>query len=314
MPKLNLNSVPQIKENLPVFGKITDRSSRIDWLDSYLSLYKLPQPSAELSFYCGKVEVSQQAIFSAAWQPSKAEGTAIIVHGYLDNLGLYRHLIEHLIRQNLTVVCFDLPGLGLSDGEQAFIGNFADYTLALQAILDLCQKQFTAPFHGLGQSTGSAILLKHLLDHPAKEDYPFKSLNLLAPLLHPKGWWLNRHILPFIKLFKKSLKRHFGNSSHDSEFLTFIRDKDIFQPKTMPVPWFEAADKWAQQFETCNGNDFPVNIIQGTGDTTLDWKYNLRVFKEKLPNMRLNLINAAYHHMANETKDIRSQIFGAIEL
>ena len=213
MTKLDLNSVSQIKKSLPAFGKITEQSQSIDWLDSYLSLYKLPSSTNELSFHCGALEVNQQSIFAAAWEPTQSQGTAIIVHGYLDNLGLFGHLINYLVAQNLTVVCFDLPGLGLSEGESAFIANFADYTAALEAIIDLCQKQFTAPLHGLGQSTGGAILLKHLIDNESAGDYPFETLNLLAPLLHPKGWWLNRHLLPFVRPFRKSLKRRYGHSS-----------------------------------------------------------------------------------------------------
>jgi alpha-beta hydrolase superfamily lysophospholipase len=314
MSNLDLHSVLKTKKSLPAFGKITDPVAQIAWLDEYLSLYNLPKPCSKLNLYCGKIEVRQQSIFTAAWEPEQSQGTAIIVHGYLDNLGLYGHLISYLIGQNLTVVCFDLPGLGLSDGERAFISEFSDYTLVLEAILALCHNQFTAPFHGLGQSTGGAILLKHLLDHDANDLYPFKTLNLLAPLLHPKGWWLNRHLLPFIAPFKKSLKRRFGLSSHDGEFLAFIRQKDIFQPKTMPLPWFIAADKWARQCEMCQRNGFPVTIIQGTADTTLDWRYNLKVFKNKLPHMSLQLIDDANHHMVNETESLRKKIFDSIAL
>lgn len=314
MTKLGVDSISQIAKSLPAFGKITEQSVTIGWLDSYLSLYQLPVSSGELDFYCGALEIEQTSIFAAAWEPSQSEGTAIIVHGYLDNLGLYGHLIRHLLDQNLTVVCFDLPGLGLSEGERASIDDFSDYTAVLDGVIALCQDQFTGPFHGFGQSTGGAILLKHLLDNEPDGNYPLQTLNLLAPLLHPQGWRLNRHLLPFLKPFRKSLKRRFGISSHDPDFLAFIRQQDLFQPKTMPLPWFVAADRWAHEFETCNGNDFAVNIIQGTGDTTLDWKYNLKLFKQKLPNMSLHIIDGAYHHMANERQDFRSKIFAAIQL
>ena len=68
------------------------------------------------------------------------------------------------------------------------------------------------------------------------------------------------------------------NNSQDAEFSAFIRQRDILQPQVMPLPWFVAADKWARQFEASSGNDFSVNIIQGDGDKTLDWKYNLKMF------------------------------------
>jgi len=315
MIHLDLDSIVELKKNLPEFDPSANPLSTLDpGLQAYLTLYKLPPPSTFLNFYAGTIEINHQSIFAAAWQPSKPTGTAIIVHGYLDHLGLYNHLIERLVSQNLSVVCFDLPGFGLSDGARAFIEDFADYTHVLETLLSLCQKQFSAPFHGLGQSTGGAILLKHLLDSDPKADYPFKSLNLLAPLLHPKGWWFNRYLLHLIKPFRKSLVRRFGHSSQDAEFLAFIRQSDILQPNVMPLPWFVAADKWAREFEGCEGNDFPVNIIQGDADKTLDWKYNMRTFKQKLPNMKLHMINNANHHMANEIQTLRNEIFDAIDL
>ena len=314
MTKLDLHTVAKIKNSLPAFGKITEGFQQIDWLESYLSLYNLPASSNSLSFYCGVIEVNQQSVFSAAWKPLRPKGTAIVLHGYLDNLGLFNHLIKDLLAKGLTVVCFDLPGHGLSEGERASIDDFSDYTSALEAIIKLSKQHFTAPFHGLGQSTGGAILLKYLLDSAPNSNFPFSTLNLLSPLLHPRGWWFIRHFLPLVKLFKKSLRRRFSDNSHDEDFSAFIRQQDVFQPKTMPIPWFVAAEKWARDFESCKGSNFALNVIQGSGDTTLDWKYNLSMFKKKLPNMRLSIIDDACHHMANERQDFRQKIFDAMEL
>lgn len=311
MLEFKSDSVVELKKTLPVFD-IVDHQTLSPLLSSYVNHYSLPSKESKLNFYLGTLEVNQQSIFAAAWEPPASKGTAIIVHGYLDHLGLFSPLINHLLDQGLTVVCFDLPGLGLSDGERASIDDFADYTLVLDHIVKLCQQRFAKPLHSLGQSTGGAILLKHLLDADKNTPYPFVSLNLLAPLLHPKGWWLNRHLLPFVTPFRKALKRRFGESSHDAEFLAFLREKDFLQPKVMPMQWFAAAENWAKEFEACNGSDYPVNIIQGTSDQTLDWKYNLAVFKEKLPQMQLQLIEDAYHHMANEEPKLRKQIFEAM--
>lgn len=313
MVNLDPNSINLLKDGLPAFGEITKESPPNQYIESYLAHYSLPTPNTELGFSYGTITANLQSVFTAAWQPQSHVGTAIIVHGYLDNLGLFSHLIKYLIRQKMAVVCFDLPGLGLSDGERAFINDFSDYTLALDAVLTLCHHRFPGPLHGIGQSTGGAILIKHLINSAPNKAYPFTSLNLLAPLLHPKGWWFNRHLIPFVKPFRRSLKRHFSYSSHDEEFLAFLREKDFFQPKTMPMPWFEAAEKWAREFEACSGSDFPVNIIQGTTDKTLDWQYNLKTFGGKFSNMRVQMIENANHHMANEIEPIRNKIFKAIK-
>lgn len=311
MLEFSSDSIVELRKTLPVFD-IVDDQGVTPLLLSYINHYSLPSKKSELNFYLGTLDVNQQSIFAAAWEPPISKGTAIIVHGYLDHLGLFSPLINYLLDQEFTVVCFDLPGLGLSDGERASIEDFAEYTLVLDHMIKLCQQRFTGPLHSLGQSTGGAILLKHLLDADKNTPYPFASLNLLAPLLHPKGWWLNRHLLPIVTPFRKALKRRFGESSHDAEFLAFLREKDFFQPKEMPMQWFAAAENWAKQFEVCDGSNYPVNIIQGTSDQTLDWKYNLEVFEKKLPNRQLQIIENAYHHMANEEPKLRKQIFEAM--
>jgi len=46
----------------------------------------------------------------------------------------------------------------------------------------------------------------------------------------------------------------------------------------------------------------------------LNWKVNLRVFKEKIPALKVHLIDDANHHLVNEIKPLRDKIFAALEL
>jgi alpha-beta hydrolase superfamily lysophospholipase len=313
MVKLDLLSIDALKSQLTAFSPSVNSKKTCDSLQAYLDFYNLPMSSDHLSLCTGTISVNQQSVFVCAWQPPNPCGTALLVHGYLDHLGLYSHIIKFLLSRNLTVVCFDLPGHGLSAGRPAYIEDFTDYTDVLSSMVDLCKDHYPQPLHGLGQSTGGAILIKHLMDMP-QLNYPFTSLNLFAPLLHPRIWRLNRHLLPLMKPFRKSLKRRFGPSSCDGEFLRFIREQDFFQPETMPLTWFAAMNRWATDFERCASNDFPVNIIQGDADKTLDWKYNVNVFRQKLPNMNLHMIQSANHHMVNESEALRTEIFDCIRL
>ena len=57
-----------------------------------------------------------------------------------------------------------------------------------------------------------------------------------------------------------------------------------------------------------------INVIQGDKDGTLDWRYNIKLLEEKFPQMSLNLVSDAGHHMVNERQDLREQIFAAIKL
>ena len=113
----------------------------------------------------------------------------------MDHIGLFNHLIQHLLERQLNVVCFDLPGHGLSTGRPGYILDYGEYVGVLELVINISREMFSAPLHAVGQSMGGAVLLKHLIRH--KKDYPFASLNLFAPLLFPRGWNINRwlHLL-----------------------------------------------------------------------------------------------------------------------
>lgn len=314
MTALNLSQINQLKQQLSLFEAPVGHAKTSPLLQSYLDFYKLPTASDQLMVSVGTITVGQNSLFAAAWQPPEPVGTALVVHGYMDHLGLYSHLIHFLLAQNLAVVCCDLPGHGLSDGESGYIKDFADYRDVVAEMASICQQKFPAPLHGLGQSMGGAILLKHLINQPPSVDYCFKSLNLFAPLLHPKAWSTSRRIFPLIKPFKKSIKRVFRPSSYDQDFLDFLRYRDPLQPLSIPIAWLVAVEGWVREFEASAGSDFAVNLIQGDADKTLDWEYNLEGFKSKLPNLSLSIINRANHHMVNEIQTLRSEIFAAIKL
>ena len=313
MTTLNLSQINQLKQQLSLFNPTSGQTTKSPLLRHYLDFYHLPTPCKQLSVSVGTVEVDQTSIFAAAWQPPEPVGTALVVHGYLDHLGLYNHLINFLLARNCAVLCCDLPGHGLSGGERGYIKDFANYSAVVEEMVSICQQKLPAPLYGFGQSMGGAILLKHLIDHPPGVNYCFKRLNLFAPLLHPKAWSTKRRLFPLVKPFKKSIKRAFRPSSHDQEFLDFLRYQDPLQPLTIPIPWLVAVDRWVQEFEASAGSDFVVNLIQGHADKTLDWEYNLEAFKNKLPNLNLCMIDRANHHMVNEIEPLRSKIFEAIE-
>jgi len=314
MDLFNLKLANQLKQHLGRFSAEDEPSQLSALSKAYLDFYKLPLPETQWCVSLGTLNINQQSIFCASWRPNNAKATALIVHGYMDHLGLYKHLITFLLSQNIAVVCFDLSGHGLSAGEPGHINDFAEYTDVLETLIETCQQHFPAPLHGLGQSMGGAILLKHLINYSDISVYPFDTLNLFAPLLYPKAWTISRIFLPFIKPFRRSIKRVFRPSSYDLVFLDFLRHKDPLQPLTIPVTWLGAVDNWIKEFETSEGSDFPVNLIQGTADKTLDWQRNTGVFTDKLPNLHLCMIDHANHHLVNEIESLRCEIFNAIKL
>ncbi|MCZ6709064.1 MAG: alpha/beta hydrolase, partial [Gammaproteobacteria bacterium] len=74
-----------------------------------------------LTHQFGMIDTGRHRLAVHLWTPPDSTGTALVIHGYYDHVGLYGHLIRHLIGRRLAVVALDLPGHGLSSGERATI-------------------------------------------------------------------------------------------------------------------------------------------------------------------------------------------------
>ena len=310
---LDKNTLGDLRLVMPLFSDaILKASAPIDELTDYLQFYQLPLATNDLQLIAGTTE--DHATVVMAWRPTKSLGTAIIVHGYMDHTGLYGHLIRDLLSRQLTVLCFDAQGHGLSAGAPCSISHFSDYVDQLNDVVAAAQGHLKGPLHGVGQSMGGAILLKHLINHNTARPYPFATLNLLAPLLQPLNWKRSRRLYYLSRWFTKSIKRVFRDSSWDKEFLDFLRTQDPLQPTRVPTDWVGAMNQWIFEFERSEANDYPINIIQGDHDKTLDWVYNLEQFKQRLPSASVTIIEQGNHHLVNESEPLRTKIFAALKL
>ena len=134
----------------------------------------------------GQLQVGGYQIALQAWWPEQPRATLVLLHGYYDHSGLYRHVIEWALGMGFAVLSFDLPGHGLSSGMRASIGDFAEYQTVLQGVLaEAAALQLPQPWHLCGQSTGGAILIDYLLTGAPSAD--IGETILLAPLVRPRA-------------------------------------------------------------------------------------------------------------------------------
>lgn len=241
--------------------------------------------------------------------PEQLEGTVILVHGYYDHVGLYTHLLRYCLARNLAVLAFDLPGHGLSTGAPAAIDSFSQYTHVFSDCLNaLDVARADKPVHVLAQSTGGAILIDYCLNNCASSEHEIANIVLLAPLVRPVSWRRGSLQYAVVRRFIKGIKRSFAINSHDTEFLRFLSESDPLQCRLLPVAWVGALKSWLREFEqykTCNKR---LTVVQGSGDTTVDWRYNLKRIKEKFPNSEAVILPQARHHLANESQEIRDAL------
>ncbi|KQK45278.1 lysophospholipase, partial [Acinetobacter baumannii] len=247
----------------------------------------------------------------------KIQGTVCLLHGYLEHSGIYQPIIREILEQGFSVITYDLPGHGLSNGSPASIQNFDHYQQVLMAVYQYVKHadQLPKPWVGIGQSTGGAIWMHHLLEYAEKRQDPIVDrVLLLSPLIRPAktAWWHNPVGLGIIRRIKRQVPRHFRRNNHNPEFLRFIRLKDPLQPRMMGMDWILAMSKWMQEMEERPACRIPVWLAQGALDQTVDWRYNIEFIRRKFRLQTLLMLEEGSHQLINERADIRAALTGLI--
>lgn len=258
--------------------------------------------------YLGVFKAAGFDLVGQCWLPERPVGTLVMLHGFYDHMGLYRHVVAWAVAQGYAVLSFDLPGHGLSSGPRASIRSFAQYQVALDALfvegraLDLPR-----PWHLLGQSTGGAIAIDHLLNHHQSSPVDGETV-LLAPLVRPRAWGWSKLSYYALRPFVGGIARRFSENSNDPDFLPFLQ-ADPLQPKRLPTAWVGALAQWIPVIESSMPSGRSPIVIQGEADMTVDWQYNLKVIEQKFSQPRILRIAEARHHLVNELEAIRARYF-----
>lgn len=282
--------------------------------DAYLRHYGIhfTESIEGLAHQLGRIETDTHTIAAHLWTPRDATGSAVVIHGYYDHVGLYGHLIRFLLDRNLAVLSFDLPGHGLSTGAPADIETFDHYVEAFDACFRAFEAHLPAPKFLFGQSTGGAVAMEWLLANElTRATAPFEKIVLLAPLVRPYLWPLNRVLYEIARRMVKERPRTFVTNADNQEFIEFLRDRDPLQARTLPVQWVTAMQAWRKRFERYKPTDLAPFVVQGLADRTIDRKYNVKVIG-RLFRPRVFYIPEARHHLVNESPAIREQIFAAV--
>lgn len=290
-------------------------------IQSYRRLYALDSLNCE--HWQGYIEMPLFKLHVQVFQPkfesadAKIKGTVFLLHGYLEHSGIYQPIIREILEQGFSVLTYDLPGHGLSNGSPASIQNFDHYQQVLHAVRQYVRhaEQLPQPWLGIGQSTGGAIWLHHLLEFAERREDPYVNrVLLLSPLIRPakSAWWHNSVGLGIIRRIKREVPRHFRRNNHNPEFLRFVRLKDPLQPRMMGMDWILAMSKWMQEMEQRPACRIPVWLAQGAQDQTVDWRYNIEFIRRKFRLQTLLMLEEGSHQLINERADIRAALTGLI--
>jgi alpha-beta hydrolase superfamily lysophospholipase len=302
---LNEEQLQALRQDLP---KLAAGAAPAPSLLEFCQFYGI-DPSARpgLDYRAGTLPSGDYTLMVHQWLQPDASHNLLVVHGYFDHTGLFGKLIEHGLARHCNVICFDLPGHGLSSGEPAVVDDFADYSRAVADVLAAAQWP-ELPRWVMAQSTGCAALI----DFADKYPWPFEHTVLLAPLVRPVGWQRiqlgNRLLRPFVE----SITRRFNENSSDRAFLAFIAS-DPLQAGRISLRWIAALRNWLAALQVRDLGVGPALVIQGVEDGTVDWRFNMPVIGQLFPGSRFYYLPGAGHQLANESAAIREYYLAKVD-
>ena len=300
--KLDLQTLETLRGSLPSIELAAGPTGELEGFCRYYDI-DFEERLDGVQHLIGTVTSGAFKVAVHQWVSESATRNLLVVHGFLDHTGLFSHLIEYGLQHNCNVVCFDLPGHGLSTGEPTAIDDFGQYSQAIADVLAAVSVP-ELPWWSMAQSTGCAALM----DFASKYPWPFSATVLLAPLIRPAAWnrmWVS-HAL--VNRFIKTVKRTFVVNSGDADFLEFLRS-DPLQSRRISVKWVGALRRWLANLEYQDLGVGPVLVLQGDADGTVDWRYNMAHITALFPGSEVEYIAGAGHQLANETEQIRGQYF-----
>jgi len=292
-----------LRNSLPPLGT---RQPLSDEAQAYQRFYQLDLP---VQSWLGRFSAAGFDLVAQVWLPERPVATLFVMHGFYDHMGLYRHAVQWALARGFAVISCDLPGHGLSSGERASIHSFADYQATLDGLFAEARTlQLPQPWHLLGQSTGGAIIVDHLL-HQGAQSAAQGQVLLMAPLVRPSAWGLSKLSYRVLKPFVNGIARRFSANTNDPDFMPFLQ-ADPLQPVRLPTAWVGALVQWVQHIEAAPRSPRTVVVVQGEDDDTVDWRHNLKVLRAKFAEVRVLQVAGARHHLVNELPAIRAKCFG----
>lgn len=267
----------------------------------------------EVLYHQGALDAGGHRVVAHYYRMPQAKGTVFILHGYFDHVGLYSQLIDRCLGAGFDVLAYDQPGHGLSSGTPASIGSFVEYQAVLTDVLAAVGDKVRSPWYAVGQSTGGGVLIDYLLsNHHDQASSAFRRVVLLAPLVRPAGWLGAKVLHSLAKPFMRRWGRLFSENSGNSRFLRFLKEADPLQARAVHVDWVSALRQWVPHIEASRPVDFPVTVVQGEKDLTVDWQHNLRIIRNKFSAVKELRIPDGRHHLVNEAQDLQATVFNTI--
>lgn len=254
-----------------------------------------------------------QVLFRRHWPRLGVGRGALLVHGFGEHSGRYRHIATWLNARGWDVLGYDQRGHGRSVGQRGALRQPDDLIDDLAAVYADYAAGFTAPPLLFGHSMGGLVAARAVLGGQVKPC----AMVLSSPALRIREPALMRHlvatlarVLPGLPL-RKGLQREF--LSHD-ERVKEACDRDPYCDNRITprlAEFFFRAGPYC--IAAANRLEVPSLLLAAGDDHVVD-PGGSRDFIDAAPAARLRgeILDGLYHEVFNEVQPTRSRVFARL--
>ena len=244
----------------------------------------------------------------------------VVTHGIGEHLRRHRYLVE-VLREKYNICFYDLRGHGKSDGERGFIENFDLYISDLGSVIDFIRAEYRAEKVSLfGHSMGGLITAAFTQQ---KEDlYSPENVFINAPPIKvpgPLGKIVDLIPSGSVRKLDGLKKGIYLKGLVDLGFLS--HDKTVGDDYVNdPLNVLSLNTKLLVGMVRCSRETFsrPISpkanmyCCVGSADAVVDPQAVINYFSSTEKNVRLKVIDGAYHEIHNEINQYQKPYFDYI--
>jgi alpha-beta hydrolase superfamily lysophospholipase len=238
----------------------------------------------------------------------KHKGIVILLHGYGDHCGRYKHVIDKLTQNQFSVYTFDQRAHGRSPGNRGYIDSLNNWINDLDMMMDrVIVRENNKPIYLIGQGTGALIAALYYTER--KPD--IRGLVMIAPLIKSCASRLSFYLAEILSMvaphFPLMACYHDRPHTRDPQSMhVFLQDQLCYHGRIHAKTSSEILRGTMKLLQQLSSIDCPVLIMQGTADRTAypegaHLLYEKAVSQDKSIKIYENCYHDLFHEIERET-------------
>jgi len=239
------------------------------------------------------------------WSVENAKANIFLIHGYAEHSGRYEHVADFLNKNNINLYGIDLRGHGESEGKQAYINSFKQFT----DDIDIWLNQYAdlkVPAFIYGHSMGGLVATAYL------QEYVCPLSNLSGLLLTAPAFMPKKDLAPTLIKFSSYIGKYFPKlktiqldprlvSSDPVEVKKYIDDPLVYSGKWYARTASELIAKMKDVQKNASSFNYPVFVAHGSKDRLAEIEGSQKFFKNIVSTDKtFHIEKDAFHELVNE--------------